>query len=58
MMKNYFLILLLTLVNFFLPTYALGAPLPVVYYDAVPGDSYATVIKETTANPLTLKRTL
>jgi len=53
-MKKYFLILLLTLVNFFLPTYTLGAPAPVVYYDAILGDNYAKAITETTASPLTL----
>ena len=54
-MKNFLLILLLTLVNFFLPASTLGASLPVVYYDAAYSNSYAAIIKETVAPPLVLK---
>jgi len=54
-MKNYFLILLLTLVNFFLPAYAFATRETVIYHDAALGDSYAAVLKEAASTSFTLK---
>jgi hypothetical protein len=53
-MKRFFVILLLTLVNFFLPIMNCSAEVPLIYYDNSLSDEYAAVLRETVTTPITL----